>query len=169
MRRATHGPSVQHRAHQSPPISFMLPYALFDHFLAAPRAGPLLRCCPHAHDLPFTAGPCFAVLDGSCGLAPAHFEQAVRQPAELFRTLDGALTDFLLFLEPRYGRARTRAAIEPGAEYGCSSVSFISCCGSSFRFLNTQVWIRLARVKSLMVHRSSRRIIVQGKAFIVFV
>ena len=115
--RAAHGPYVQHRAHQSPPISLTLPYALFDHFLAAPRAGPLLPCCPHAHDLHFTARPRFAVINGSCGLAPAHSEQAVRQPAELFCTLDGALTDILPFLAPRYGRARTRAAIERGAEY----------------------------------------------------
>ena len=68
----------------------------------------------------------------------AHREQAVRQPAVLFRTLDGALTDFFLCLAPRYGRARTREAIERGAEYGRSSVSFILCCGSSFRFVDTQ-------------------------------
>ena len=53
--------------------------------------------------------------------------------------------DFFLILTPRYGRARTGEAMERGAEYGCSSVSFILCGGSSFRFMNTQVWIRLAR------------------------
>ena len=165
MSRATHGPSVQLRAHQNPRISSTLPFASFDHFLAAPRAGPLLRCCPHAHDLPFTGGPGLTVLDGSCGLTPAHRDQAVRQPAELFRTLDGALMGFLHFLAPRYGRARTRAAIERVAEYGCSSVLFISCCSSSF----TQVWNRLARVQSLTVNRSSRRILAQSKLFIIFV
>ena len=78
-----------------------LPYALFDNFLVAPRAAPLLRCYPPAHDFPSKTKPLLAVLHGSCG-----HELAVRRPAALFRALDSALMEFLLLLEPQYGPAR---------------------------------------------------------------
>ena len=136
------------RAHQSRSRSLTrcsttsLPLHALAHFF---RVAPMHTTCPSQ------LGPSFAVLNGNCGLASAHREQAVRRPAELFRTLDGALTDFLLFQESRYGRGRTaQAAIERGVEYRRSSVLFISCCSSSF----TQVWNRLARVQSLTVNRS---------------
>ena len=117
---------------------------------------PTSSVSPPAHELPSTARPRLAVLASSCGLTAAHREHAVRQPAELFRALDGALTDFVLFPAPRYRRARARAAIGHRGEYGragfeelrmslySSSVSCISCCGSSLCFMNNRVWSRLA-------------------------
>lgn len=65
-----------------------------------------------------TAEPRLAVLDASYGFAAAHFKQAQRRPAALFRGLGGALTEFLLLLAPRYGRTRARAAIERGVNTG---------------------------------------------------
>ena len=149
--RRSHSRSLTHCSTTSLP-----PHALAHFFGVA----PMHTTCPSQ------LGPRFAVLNGNCGLAPAHHEQAVQRPADLFHTLYSVLTDFLLFLAPRYGRARTaQAAIERGAEYGRSLVLFISCCNSSF----TQVWNRLARVQSLTVNRSSRRFLAQSKPFIIFV
>lgn len=79
---------------------------------------PTSSVSPPAHELPSTARPRLAMLDSSCGLTAAHREHAVRQLTELFRALYGALTDFLLFPAPRYGRARAWASIGRRGEYG---------------------------------------------------
>jgi hypothetical protein len=100
-----------------------LPYAFFDDFLAAPaRARLTYLALPHfvgvppaAHDVPPTAAPRLAVLDGSPGLvaalAPGRLLRRVTlriastlydglRPAALFGALGGALKELVLVLAP---------------------------------------------------------------------